>query len=114
MKTRINHLLLYAFFALFTVTSCLDEEVMVDNPEEQETIQPNSQLATFMNNVTANYGAYDDILDDASCFSIELPVTIIVGDITIVIETIEDIEELEELFEEFEDVEHDENLDFKV
>ncbi len=105
MKTRINHLLLYAFFALFTVTSCLDEVVIVDNPEEQETIQPNSQLATFMNNVTANYGAYDDILDDASCFSIELPVTIIVGDITIVIETIEDIEELEELFEEFEDVE---------
>ena len=105
MKTKINHLLLYAFFALLTFTACQNEEVDVNNPDEQEIIDPNSPLATFMNNVTANYGAYDDILDNASCFSIELPVTIIVGDITIVIETLEDIEELEELFDEFEDEE---------
>ncbi len=105
MKTKINHVLLYAFFALLTFTSCLNEEVDVVDPDEQEIIEPNSPLATFMNNVTANYGAYDDILDNSSCFSIELPVTIIIGDTTIVIETLDDIEELEDLFDEFEDEE---------
>ncbi|WP_299361058.1 hypothetical protein [Winogradskyella sp.] len=102
MKMKINQLLLYTFFALLTFSACQDEEVGIVETDEQEIIQPNSQLASFMANVTANYGAYDDILDGASCFSVELPVTIIAGDTTIVIETLEDIEALEELFEEFE------------
>ncbi|MEO1032366.1 MAG: hypothetical protein AAFX55_13220 [Bacteroidota bacterium] len=110
MKMKINQLFLYAFFALLAFTACQDEEVNVNNPDTQEIIQPDSQVAAFMSSVTANYGAYDDILDESSCFSIELPVTIIVGDITIVIETLEDIEGLEELFEAFED--EDDFFDF--
>ena len=110
MKTKINQLFLLAFFALISFSSCQDEATEVNNPNEQEMIVPNSPLASFMSNVTANYGAYDDILDDASCFSIELPVTIIVSDITIIIETEADLEQLEDLFE---DLEGDEDvLDF--
>ena len=110
MKMKINQLLVFTFFALLTFTSCQDEEVSVVNPNEQEIIQPNSPLASSMANVTANYGAYDDILDNASCFSIELPVTIIVNDTTIIIETLNDLEELEDLFDEFED--EDDLFDF--
>ncbi|WP_299521587.1 hypothetical protein [Winogradskyella sp.] len=102
---KINKLLLYAFFALLALTSCQDEEVEAITADEQEIIQSDTPLAVFMTNITSNYGAYDDILDESSCFSIELPVTIIVGDVTIVIETLQDIEDLEELFEEFEDEE---------
>ncbi len=105
MKMKINKLLLYAFFALLALTSCQDEEVEAITADEQEIIQSDTPLAVFMTNITSNYGAYDDILDESSCFSIELPVTIIVGDVTIVIETLQDIEDLEELFEEFEDEE---------
>jgi len=109
MKTKIYRLLYVAFFALF-VFSCQNEETEINNPNNQEVITADSALASFMTSVTANYGAYDDILDDSSCFSIELPVTIIVSDITITIETLDDLEELEELFEAFEG--EDDILDF--
>tara|TARA_B100001057_G_scaffold499064_1_gene608256 strand:- start:265 stop:2535 length:2271 start_codon:yes stop_codon:yes gene_type:complete len=110
MKSRINHLFIYAFFALLTFMSCQDETIDVNNPEEQEIIQPNSQLSNFIGNVTANCGDYDNILDESSCFSIELPVTIIVGDVTIVIETLDDLEELEDLFAQYDD--EDDFFDF--
>ncbi len=110
MKSRINQLFIYAFFALLTFTSCQDETIDVNNPEEQEIIQPNSQLSNFIGNVTANCGDYDNILDESSCFSIELPVTIIVGDVTIVIETLDDLEELEDLFAQYEN--EDDFFDF--
>ncbi len=103
MKTKINHLYLIAFFALLTFSACQDETVEVDNPDEQEAIQSDSQLVTLMSRTTANFGAMDDILDGASCFSIELPVTIIVSDITIIIETDADLEQLEGLFDDFDD-----------
>lgn len=109
MKTKIYLLLYVAFFALF-VFSCQNEETEINNPNDQEVITADSALASFMTSVTANYGAYDDILDDSSCFSIELPVTIVVSDITITIETLDDLEELEELFEAFEG--EDDILDF--
>lgn len=109
MKTKIYHLFLVAFFAL-SVFSCQNEETEINSPDNQEVIAGDSALASFMSSVTANYGAYDDILDDASCFSIELPVTIVVSDINITIETLEDLEELEDLFEDFDD--EDDILDF--
>lgn len=110
MMTKFNQLILLTFFALLTFTACQNEETQVINPSEQETIVPSSSLASLMSNATANYGAYDDVLDNASCFSIELPVTIEVSGITIVIESIEDLEELEDLLEELGD--NEDILDF--
>ncbi|APY09056.1 hypothetical protein BWZ20_12420 [Winogradskyella sp. J14-2] len=110
MKIKFNHFIIYALFVLLAFTSCQDETIDVNSPQDQEMIQPNSELARFMGNVTANYGEYDNILDDSSCFSVELPVTIIVGDITIVIETLNDLEELEDIFSQYED--EDDFFDF--
>ena len=102
MKTKFNQLILLAFFALLSFTACQNEETEITGPTEQETIVPSSALAGLMSSTTANFGAYDDVLDGSSCFSVDLPVTIVVSDITIVIETEDDLEELEDLFEEFE------------
>lgn len=105
MKINFNHLLIYTFFALIFFTACQDETTEINNPEEQEMIVADSQLARFMGNVTANYGEYDNFLDESSCFSLELPVTIIIGDITIVIETLDDLDEVEDLFSQYENEE---------
>lgn len=102
MKTKFNQFILLAFFALLSFTACQNEETQVINPSEQETIVPSSALAGLMSNTTANYGAYDDVLDGSPCFSIDLPVTIVISDITITIESEEDLDELEDLFEQFE------------
>ena len=100
MKTKINYLFAFVLFALFALTSCQDEITQIENPNEQETIVPNSTLANLMARTTANFGAADDILDGTSCFSVALPVTIVVSDITIIIETQDDLEQLEDLLDD--------------
>ena len=110
MKFKFSHLFIYVFVALLTFTACQDEAINVNNPEEQEMIQPNTPLANFMGNVTANYADYDNFLDESSCFSVELPVTIVMGDVTIVVETLDDLEDLEDLFEQYEN--EDDFFDF--
>ena len=100
MKVKINHILITFLFALFCFTSCQDEISQIEDPNEQETIVPNSTLANLMSRTSANFGAADDILDGASCFSVELPVTIVFSDITIIIETQADLEELEDLLDD--------------
>ena len=97
MKIKINHLIISFLFALFCFTSCQDEISEIENPNEQETIVPNSSLANLMSRTSANSGIADDILDGASCFSVELPVTIQLNDITITIETEVGLEQLEDL-----------------
>ncbi|NRD24839.1 hypothetical protein HNV10_16415 [Winogradskyella litoriviva] len=99
MKTKINYLVTVVLFALFVFTSCQDEVSDIGNLDEQETIVPDSALANLMSNVVTNDGTVDDFLDNSSCFSLELPVTIIVADITIIIETEDDLEELEDLLD---------------
>lgn len=99
MKTKINHILLSFVFVFMFFSSCQDEISQIDDLNDQETIIPNSALANLMSRASANFGAADDILDGASCFSVELPVTIEVSDVTITIETEADLEQLENLLD---------------
>jgi len=110
MKTKTNHLFLFALFALLSFTACQDEVSDIINPNEQEAIASNSALATLMGRTTANFGGADNILDGSSCFSVEMPVTIVVSDITIIIETEDDLEQLEDLFEDL--IDDEDFLDF--
>lgn len=100
MKSASNYLFIFILFALLSLTSCQDEVSDIDTLDEQEIIVPNSSLSNLMSNVVTNNGAIDDFLDNSSCFSLELPITIIVSDVTIVIETEADLEELEGLLDD--------------
>lgn len=95
-------------FALVAFTACQDEVIDITPTNDQEVLQSNSPLTDLMTQTTANSGSYDDFLDNASCFSIELPVTINAGGITIIIEDVQALEDLEDFLEEFED----DDLDF--
>jgi hypothetical protein len=107
MKLNLNYLFIL-LFAILTVTSCQDEVVDITSPEDQEVLQSNSPLVDLMSQTSSNSGSYDDFLDNSSCFSIELPVTIIAGDITITIDDEDALEDLEDFLEEFDD----DDLDF--
>lgn len=103
MNIKFKHSVFLFLFALLSLTACQDESAEVNNPDTQETLEPSSVLANLMSRASANFGAADDILDDSSCFSVQLPVTIVVSDITIVIETESDLEQLEDIFDAIED-----------
>lgn len=93
----------YLFFVLTLLfVSCQKEAVDVEEPSSEEILTPNSNLSNLIQRTSANNVSRDDILDNSSCFSVELPVTVKVSDITITIETEDDFDELEDILEDFE------------
>ncbi len=87
------------FLLLFT--SCQDEVIEIIGPDEQETIGANSNLARLIQNTTQLDGSVDNIIDNASCLFIELPVTVSVNGVEIIIDSEEDYEVIEAIFDEF-------------
>ena len=65
MFFKPKSLLILAFFALMTFTSC-ENEVVDLNPNSDSTIAPDSVLANLMQSTSANDGSVDNILD--KCF----------------------------------------------
>lgn len=87
-------LLLAVFFL-----SCQNEEVVINNPEEN-TLSTASTLAGLVAQVTLNDGSEDNIIDNSSCVSIVLPVTVIVNGQELVISTEDDYKLIERVFDE--------------
>ena len=102
MISKFKLVLILSFFALLSFNSCQDEILEVSETDEETLIAPNSTLANLMQFTVSNDGSVDDVMDDANCFSVNLPVTIIVNDITITISTLEDLALIEDIFNEFE------------
>lgn len=101
MKTLIKFVSI-TFFALLFFTSCQDEVMEETQINEQELIVANSELANLLQSTAARDGSVDNILDNANCLSINLPVTVIVNGITVIINTLHDLELIEDIFDEFE------------
>jgi hypothetical protein len=101
MNFKFNYLLVLAFFALISFNSCQDEILEVTPTDEETLIAPNSTLANLIQYTVTNDGSVDNIMDDSNCFSVNLPVTIIVNDITVTINTLEDLALIEDIFNEF-------------
>ena len=110
MKTTFKTFLLIPFFALLLFTSCQDEVTEITAPEESEALTASSELTDLMFSTSIMDGSFDNIIDSASCTSVELPVTVIVNGLEIIIDSEEDFEVIEAIFDEFDDDEDE--LDF--
>ena len=102
MFFKPKSLLILAFFALMTFTSC-ENEVIDLNPNSDSTIAPDSVLANLMQSTSANDGSVDNILDNANCLSVNLPVTISINGLQLTINTLDDLELIENIYNEYED-----------
>lgn len=114
MKTKFKNTLLLTFFALLALTSCQNEITEITQPDEEQVIVPQSTLSDLMVSASTNNGTVDNILDNADCLSVNLPVTIVVNGITITINTLEDLELIYDIFEEFVDDEDELELIFPI
>ncbi|NQX85758.1 MAG: hypothetical protein HRT67_07610 [Flavobacteriaceae bacterium] len=104
LKTRCSFKsVLILFLLALVVFSCQSEVVEETLQDQEDVLMPNSELLNKMRSIVLNDGTRDDVLDNASCFSIALPVTIMFNASTIIIESSEDVMGLEVLFSEFED-----------
>lgn len=109
MKTKMRLLLLIPFFALLMFTSCQDEVIDITEPDETETLVAESTLTSLISATSIMDGSADNIIDNASCLSVELPVTVIVRGLEITIDSREDFKVIEAIFKEFDD--DDDSLD---
>lgn len=105
MKT----LLLIPFFALLLFTSCQDEVTEISQPQESEALTAESELTGLMFSTSIMDGSADNIIDNASCTSVKLPITVKVNGLEIIIDSREDFKVIEAIFNEFED--DDDRLD---
>ncbi|MGJ8667653.1 MAG: hypothetical protein ACSHW7_14880 [Patiriisocius sp.] len=98
MKTlKIVSILMVLFMVVFT--SCRQEDEEIINPPQDEALDPNSNIANLLNRVSTNDGSIDNIIDNASCISIQLPVTVIANGTQVVVTTPADYQIIEDIFD---------------
>ncbi|MCC1485509.1 hypothetical protein [Winogradskyella immobilis] len=114
MKTKFKSLLVLPFFVALLFMSCQDEIVDVIEPTEAEAIVANSELSSLVQATATFDGSRDNIIDRASCLSVQLPVTVLVNGVEIIIDSEEDFAVVEAIFDEFDDDDDDLEIMFPI
>ncbi|NAS14252.1 hypothetical protein [Poritiphilus flavus] len=83
-------------------TACQEEFEELPQPDDPQTITASSSTAKLIEDTCTNDGSFDNIVDGASCFSIEFPYTVNVNGIEITLDSREDLHLIEEIFDELE------------
>ena len=101
MSIKMYKIIIATFFVPITLLTCQDEIVEISETNEESVIIPNSTFVSSMQSTVTNDGSVDDIMDDADCFSVDLPVTVLVNDFSITINTLSDLQLIEDIYNEF-------------
>lgn len=99
LKTPKHIFLAVTLFALILNTSCRTEEIDFVQAPPEDTLTPNSQVANLMQRTAMNDGSIDNIIDYANCFSIQLPVTVVVNGTEITVNSISDFDNVEDVLD---------------
>ncbi len=79
---------------MILLVSCQEEEQERINPDLDNTIPKDSELASLMRKVVTHDGSFDDIVDSGNCFSINLPYTILLNEKEFIVTTINDYQKI--------------------
>ncbi|WP_174435324.1 hypothetical protein [Psychroserpens mesophilus] len=99
----IKPILFVVFSILLTMTSCRTEDDLSIDPPIEDTIEANSTIANLMSRTASNDGSNDNIIDGASCLSVQLPVTVTVNGIELIINDDDGYEDIEHIIDLFDD-----------
>ena len=105
MKKFVN-LATYTLFllAFMAFTSCQSEFEEVNTSDTQgESFAANSSTALLIENTARLDGSFDNIVDGSSCIALNVPYSVNVNGIDLVIDSREDLHLIEEIFDEFEE-----------
>ena len=103
IKTNLMKLVFYTFLTLLLFSSCRDEVIVDVGPSAEPALKANTALATLMQRTSLNDGSNDNIIDKANCFNLQLPVTVVVNGLEIIVDSEEDFDTIEDIFDEFDD-----------
>lgn len=80
-------------------TSCRKEEIESIQAPEEETLLANTNVSRLIENVSLNDGSKDNILNNANCFTIKWPATVIVNTIEVTINSLNDLNTVEAILD---------------
>lgn len=109
IKNTIFVSIIMSLILVCLFTSCQEEETDVVSQNQEQILDANSSLANLMRNAVTFDGSASNIIDNANCLSIQLPVTVIVNGVEIIIDSEEDYEVVESIFDELDD--DDDNIE---
>ncbi len=96
MKKVLQSILVLSCIAVFAI-SCQDEEN--ETRQNEETLSKTAPLTGLMKRVSMNATADDNVIDSTSCFSVKLPVNLIVNSQSVTINTENDYHLVNDIFE---------------
>lgn len=93
------------FLSLFSLTfiSCQDEISQIIEPAQGEVLEVNATVTNLVQRTVTNDGSRDNIIDNASCLQVQLPITVNVNGLIINVDSEEDFKAIEAVFDEFDD-----------
>ncbi|MBT8291051.1 MAG: hypothetical protein KJO93_09445 [Muriicola sp.] len=111
---NVLKLLTVLMFVPLLLTSCREEEsVLIEGPQE-EVLKANSVVANLMQRTAMNDGSDDNIVDQANCFSLEFPFTVVVNGMDITVNSEEDLDTVEDILDEFDDDDDTIEIEFPI
>ena len=109
MKTPFKPYVVLSLVLMILFSSCRTEEIESIQAPEETTLSANSVLAGQIQSVAMNDGSIDNIVYNANCFTIQLPVIVTINSVVITITDIGDYDDLEDILDEFDD--DDDNIE---
>ncbi len=114
MKTMKKLLFLPLLFSMFFLNSCQEEGIVILQDNAEEAILANSVAADLIQRTSARDGSIDNIIDQASCIEIMLPLTVYVNGLEITVNSVEDYEVIEAIFDQLDDDEDSLDIIFPI
>ncbi|MFY7670258.1 hypothetical protein ACOSP6_04155 [Tenacibaculum sp. MEBiC06402] len=97
----INILLFTMCFSF--LLSCRTEDNIIIDPPIEDNLTTASKAANLMSRTSKKDGSTDNIIDNASCVSVQFPLTVSANGTTVVVNDDSDFEDIEDIFDLFED-----------
>lgn len=114
LKTAKQICALFLMVIFILNFSCRKEEIEFEQAPPEDTLSPNSQVANLMQRTAMNDGSVDNIIYNANCFTIQLPVSVIVNGNQITVNSIADYDVVEAIFDEFDDDSDSIEIEFPI
>jgi cell division protein ZapA (FtsZ GTPase activity inhibitor) len=88
---------------LLGIQSCRTADEEIINPPVEQALQPNSTISNLMSRTALNDGSSDNIIDQANCLSVQLPVTVTVNGTVLTINDPSQLQDIEDIFDLLDD-----------
>ncbi|MFS4468768.1 hypothetical protein [Maribacter sp. 2210JD10-5] len=94
---KFSNLLLVVLF--LCNISCREEEFVFEGARPEESLSLDTNIANLLLRTTTKDGSFDNIVDGASCISIQFPYTVSINGDEVVVDEVGDFETIENLLE---------------